>query len=286
MASGIPSRRSQIAATLDGSRSKLTVDRARPVDEEAYPVGLGGQGPEANDPFTRHTETLARGGEHRRVRTPFQDRSGERTDVLDEVLAVVQDQQEPTLAQPAGDRALQGLGRAFGHAQRRGHGMGDEAGAHRNEVHEHAPGRKEGLDRNGHLRHQPGLADPSRSHEAHQPRLASAPTRHRGHAAARRTWCDRATGRSPGRAAPPLSNSCGPANAASPCRSAAPSLRSSEDTWLSTVRTEMYRRFAISGFDRPCPRGGQHLGLALRDAPGGRRLHVISMDHGCAGRSA
>jgi len=40
------------------------------------------------------------------------------------------------------------------------------------------------------------------------------------------------------------------ARAANERRSATPSLRSSEDTWLSTVRTEMKSRSAISAFVR------------------------------------
>ena len=57
------------------------------------------------------------------------------------------------------------------------------------------------------------------------------------------------------------------ASSASSRRLATSSLRSSDDTWLSTVRTEMTRRRAICGVaSGASPTRRQHLGLAIGDA--------------------
>ena len=117
-----------------------------------------------------------------------------------------------------------------------------------------------------HPHRQPGLADAAGA--------ATVTNRFSSNASARAaTSCSRRTkevngsGRAVrGRAGPRLAP--GPSTVAaaeaSARRSATCSLRSSEDTWLSTVRTEMNRRSAISAFVRCSDHRLQHLGLARR----------------------
>ena len=65
----------------------------------------------------------------------------------------------------------------------------------------------------------------------------------------------------------------------------APSLRSNDDTWLSTVRSDTCSRAAISELVQPLRQGVEHLGLtpgdtrSADDVPGGL-VHVASVaDH-------
>ena len=115
------------------------------------------------------------GGQHGRPRASGQHLVGQPADLVDHVLAVVQDEQRPAQAQPLEHGPLDGLRRAHGHVQRVGdrlhHRAGHGPGSDRHEVDEGTPSGKPRLRPLRDSRHQPGFAHPTRADHGHQPRL-------------------------------------------------------------------------------------------------------------------
>ena len=159
-----------VTEARDDCAVELKVGVARPgaVEEEAYAVGLGGKRAELHHPLVGYAEPLAGGGEHREMRALVEQGADECADVVDEVLAVVQDEKEPARPQMARDRAAQLLGRQFGHAEHIRHSFRDEAGPHGHEVHERTARGKPSLGLRCDHGRQAGLAHPAGPDHAHQ----------------------------------------------------------------------------------------------------------------------
>ena len=218
-------------------------------------AGRDAQARHREHPLERHQQPGAAGDQHRQPRAAREQPLEQHRHPVQQVLAVVQDQQRLPPREPAEHGVLGRTGLALAEAERgrdggRDHGrIGD-----RHEIH--VPGAV-GVPP-GHLgdhaQRQPGLADPARARprspgDASRVLRSAPPVRRPG----RRTRSAARAAAGPLRARPDPPGRRVAAAAASARRSFTWSLRSSEDTWLSTVRTEMNSRAAISALVRCSP---------------------------------
>ena len=170
MASGTPSRRRQISSTssrlADGSNVGEAADRPLVEQLDARPGGF--EGCDGDELLVAEAEALSRRGEHPDVRAALGDGVGQVGRTVDDVFAVVEDEQRSARLQRRHDRLGQRPPQALLHVQDAGHRPGHLARrAVPGELDE--PGAAPGVDV-GPLRGrqgEPRLADPSRPHERH-----------------------------------------------------------------------------------------------------------------------
>ena len=165
-----------MAATRSVSpRRQRAPGRGRPRREQLHRVtraavaGRDGQPGHTEHPLERHQQPGAAGDQHRQPRAAREQPLEQHRHPVQQVLAVVQDQQRLPRRQPAEDGVLAGPALALAEAER-GRDRGPDHGrvGDRHEIH--VPGAV--VVPPGHLgdhaQRQPRLADPARAHRGHQ----------------------------------------------------------------------------------------------------------------------
>ena len=254
-----------------GRRERGGAGLPRPLEEQRHRVALvplarERQTGHGEHPLERQHQPGLGGGEHGHARAPPEQSLHEHPDAGDQVLAVVEHEQGLAVGQVGEDVVLARPAGRVGQRQRPAHRRGHERlVGDRYQVDEpHAVAPAVG-HRSGHRRGQAGLAH-APGPDAVTSRCASTAATRPATSADRPTNDVRGTGtergaggaatsacgtppsdRTPSRGSPRPAlgpNEC--ATRARARRSGTSSLRSREDTWLSTVRTETNRRAAIS----------------------------------------
>ena len=148
-------------------------DGAGPVDEQPDGVIVGVPGRQRRDGeelFAGESQALPAGRDRRDVRATRQQTVDERGDRIEDMLAVVEQQQHVGVAEAVGDafdagRPAPGVdAEGGGDGVQRGGGIGGGELAERDRAV-----RAVGLDAPAGLDQEPGLADPARSDQRHQP---------------------------------------------------------------------------------------------------------------------
>ncbi len=225
-------------------------------------------------------EADAAGGQHGEPGAPGEQALDQGRHPVDQMLAVVEDQQAGRRPDAGGDRLLQRLARDLAHAERGGDGGGEEAVTIAGPV----TGTRSTYQTRPENRSTTSPATASASRVLPTPpgpravtsrasvtacasaaRSAARPTNGVSGAGSGAAVAGGSPGAGPvGAAGPEPSGSAAPASRASERRSSAPSFRSNDDTWLSTVRTEMKRPRRDLGVGQVLADRGQHLRLAAR----------------------
>jgi hypothetical protein len=172
----------EAAADLDhrsgiALRPEARQHRARPLGEQRdcrrVHAGRRCQRRQGQDALAVDREGLAAGCQHRQPRTALQELADQLRHRLDQVLAIVEHQQEPALAQHLDHAGDQGPVRLLLDAELSGNGVPDglriaDGGelAQPGAVVVAAAGARRGLQ------HEPRLADTAHARDVHEPRLA------------------------------------------------------------------------------------------------------------------
>ena len=238
---------------IGGAARAVGTGSDHPLDEQRHRVvGAGGVEREAgygHDMFERQHQPQTAGGQDVQRRAvaeqPLEPGAG---GVLD-VLAVVDDQETVTVGERPDERLLARGSRRVGHVRRVGDGIDDHVRlGHLDEIDEHHAVLEPVGDILGCGERQPGLADPSGT-SCGDETVRSAAAASSARSAARPMNEVSGIGSDDRRS---VDTAAARAWRASARRSGAPSLRSSADTCVSTVRTETNRQSAISSFVRCC----------------------------------
>jgi hypothetical protein len=172
-----------------GGELETGQDGPRPVQEQPDGVGPQQGGPfdrsvqvwyrqrfEDDDGLALDLQRLPAGGEDAQPGAAAEQRFDQQRTGVDQVLAVVQHEQRPSLPEGGCHRVEQRPSRPFGHGERGGHRLGQQVRVrHRDKLdHPHAvPERPLGAA--GRFQDEPGLAGPGRPGHGHQPASAEQP---------------------------------------------------------------------------------------------------------------
>ncbi len=183
IASGSPSRRRQTWSTRLGVevRALQSGDGGhRPRHVELGGLAVQPQGRDGEDQLPRHRQRLAARREDADGGTRPQHALDERRDSLDEVLAVVEQQQDLVRPQPLGDRLLDRFPRSLTEAQHLGQLSGNARLVGDSGQVDEPHAVAEGLQQtSGCLQRQPRLAAAARTRERHEP-MVGEPRHDRG----------------------------------------------------------------------------------------------------------